>query len=78
MDEKLKQKLDDSKKERWGCRGINPEACRSCIFAHGDPPFADAPEKAYCMIYGKGTSNGKPPEVYYDGAKCEYQETKKG
>lgn len=72
--EKMKQKFEESKAEQWGCRGINPKYCRKCIFSHGEPPFADMPEKAYCRIYGKADSSGKPPEVYYDGAKCEYFE----
>ena len=51
--------------------------CKNCIFARGDPPFADAPEKAYCRIYTREGGKGKPPEVYYDGARCEFYEQEK-
>ena len=77
MNEKLKKKFEESKEERFGCRGINPKFCKSCAFAHGEPPFADLPEKAYCEIYQRGTT-GKPPDVYYDGAKCDFYMKDKG
>lgn len=48
--------------------------CKTCMFAHGKPPFEDLPNKAYCMIYSKDDSNGKPPEVYYDGEECDFYE----
>ena len=74
--EKMKKKLEDSKNEVWGCAKINPKQCRSCHFSHGKPPFEDAPEKVHCMIYSydDGVGESKPPEVYYDGADCEFYE----
>ena len=75
--EQMKQKFEESKAERWGCRGINPVFCRTCIFAHGEPPFADSPEKAYCRIYERDKGTSKPPEVYYDGERCEFYEQEK-
>lgn len=70
--EKMKRKFEKSKDALWGCATINPKACRSCRFAKGEPPFEDAPEKAYCMIYSRDEGEAKPPEVYYDGKQCEY------
>ena len=72
--EMYKQKILESENETWGCRRINPKWCQTCRFAHGKPPFEDLPNKAYCMIYSKDDSNGKPPEVYYDGEECDFYE----
>lgn len=58
--------------EVFGCRKINPKWCQTCRFSKGKPPFEDAPEKAYCIIYSRDEGEEKPPEVYYDGEKCEY------
>ena len=66
------QKMKEAENESWGCGSINPKFCQSCMFSHGEAPFADAPEKAYCMIYNHENGEGKPPEVYYDGKECEY------
>lgn len=58
--------------EVFGCGKINPKFCQTCRFSRGKPPFEDAPEKAYCMIYSRDEGETKPPEVYYDGAECEF------
>ena len=71
------EKMKDADGSGIGCRGINPVFCKTCIFSHGKPPFADMPEKAYCMIYERDKTTGKPPDVYYDGAECEYYEKQK-
>ncbi len=52
--------------------------CKTCAFCHGEPPFADLPEKAYCEIYRYENSTRKPPDVYYDGAECEFYIKDKG
>lgn len=70
--ELYKQKVMDSSNEIWGCRTIDPKYCMTCAFKHGDPPFADLPEKAYCAIYTRESGVQKPPNVYYDGGLCEY------
>lgn len=72
MTDKLEKKYEDQKNEKWGCATINPKACETCIFAHGEPPFADLPTKAYCMIYSRDRGISKPPGVYYEGKPCEY------
>jgi hypothetical protein len=49
--------------------------CQTCMFAHGDPPWADTPDKGNCQIYERGSILGdKPNEVAYNGADCEYYE----
>jgi hypothetical protein len=53
-----------------GCKPINPKQCKTCVFSHGEPPFADAPEKRYCMVFSRESGNRKPNDVYYDGAEC--------
>ena len=68
------QKLKDQWNENWGCDQIKPVFCKTCIFAHGEAPFADQPEKAYCAIFEHGKGSGKPPAVYYDGEPCEFYE----
>lgn len=57
-----------------GCKPINPKYCETCIFAYGNPPFADLPQKRYCMIYTRENGARKPNEVYYDGKTCEFYE----
>lgn len=64
--------------DSFGCAPINPKMCMTCRFAHGKPPFEDAPEKAYCMIYSRDEGEQKPDEVYHNGGKCEYYEKQKG
>ncbi len=60
-----------------GCKQINPKYCKTCMFSHGEPPFADLPEKSYCMIFDRASGKQKPSEVYYDGKPCEYYEKQK-
>lgn len=63
--------------EIFGCRPINPKHCKTCLFSQGKPPFEDGPEKIYCRIYSRDEGEQKPPEVYYEGAECEYHEPRK-
>ena len=62
----------EKEQEVWGFRGINPLYCKTCIFAHGEPPFADLPEKVHCKIYRREEGRSKPDEVYYDGKFCDF------
>ncbi|MCI8857161.1 MAG: hypothetical protein HFH26_11565 [Clostridiaceae bacterium] len=71
MDE---QKESNIHRPMIGWITANPVYCRTCCFAHGKPPFEDDPEKAYCRIFGRDDSEGKPMEVYYKGEPCEYYE----
>lgn len=72
--EMYKQKFLDSENQVFGCNKINPKYCKTCIFARGNPPFEDLPEKANCMVYSNDSGLTKPDDVYYDGAPCEYYE----
>ncbi len=72
------QKMKESEGDVLASRKINPAFCKSCVFSHGKPPFADMPEKAYCEIYNRETTTGKPPDVYYEGAECEFYIKEKG
>ncbi len=72
MNEKDRKRLEERDTPVWGCNTINPKYCETCIFAHGEPPFADLPKKAYCLIYRKEDNRHKPDHVYYDGGLCEY------
>jgi hypothetical protein len=58
--------------EMMGGKPRNPKACMTCLFSHGQPPFADTPRKGCCQIYEY--PDAKPDEVYFDGADCEYYE----
>ena len=71
---KDKRKSNLQTPEGFGCLKINPKACKTCRFSKGKPPFEDAPEKAYCMIYSRDDGEEKPDNVYYHGGKCEYYE----
>lgn len=75
MSNEKKSNLQTS--ENFGCKPINPKMCKTCRFAHGKPPFEDAPEKRYCMIFSRDDGEQKPPDVYYEGAECEYYEKQK-
>lgn len=68
----MEKKSNLQQSEVFGCRTINPKYCRTCIFAHGEPPFADSPKKAYCVIYNRDLALKKPDNVYFNGAPCEY------
>ena len=59
-------------------RHVHPDiVCKTCVLAHGEPPFADGPEKAYCKYYKRGgAEGGKPNTVYFDGEACEFHLTK--
>ena len=62
------------KNEIFGSLPINPESCKNCKFQNGPPPFADKPNKAYCIIYSKELNMPKPDSVYHFGEKCKYFE----
>jgi hypothetical protein len=50
------------------------KACQTCMLAHGEPPWADSPDKSYCQIYERDAGKSKPVDVEYKGAPCEYYE----
>lgn len=52
----------------------NPKWCKTCMFSHGESPFENSPEKAYCEIYTRADGIEKPDSVYFDGGECEFYE----
>lgn len=77
MDEKEKEKrLQEKDTPKWGCAELTVEQCRTCIYSNGPAPFADAPEKGYCVMYPRETSAGKPDSVIFEGQACELHLTK--
>lgn len=60
--------------EMFGGRHVHPDiVCKTCVFANGEPPFADGPEKGNCKYYKQEL---KPAAVYFDGEPCEFHTTK--
>ena len=74
--EQYRQKMQDVWFEGGGGAENKNKAkhCQTCLFAHGQPPYADSPDKCHCVIFEY--PNSKPTEVYYDGEPCEYYEKK--
>lgn len=68
IEEKLKKKKDEEA-AMIGAIKPNPVYCRTCKWSHGKAPYADAPEKANCMVYEK---EFKPRKVLFDGAQCAF------
>ena len=56
----------------FGCLTLNPKKCRTCANAHGPAPWADTPEKSYCLAYERRLGNCKPDDVYFRGADCPF------
>lgn len=47
-------------------------ACETCMFSHGEPPYADLPAKANCQVLTYESGRVKPEDVYFHGADCPY------
>ena len=47
-------------------------ACETCMFSHGEPPYADLPGKANCQVFTYESGLVKPEDVYFHGADCPY------
>lgn len=56
----------------FGCLERNPKKCRTCANAHGPAPWADSPEKSYCLAYERKLGNMKPDGVYFRGEACPF------
>ena len=71
--EAYKEKVFDS--QGGGCgRVTTHKYCDTCIFCEILDPFGRSPQTRYCKIYEPDDSDGKPDEVIYEGAECEYYE----
>lgn len=51
--------------------------CDTCMFCDVIEPIGRQPQTRYCKIYGANDTHGKPDEVIYEGAMCEYYEKEK-
>jgi hypothetical protein len=78
MAEKIKSFIDrleeDGEEFGAGFAFATNKACQTCLFAHGEPPWADSPDKGNCMIYEPDDLGDKPTDVLFHGAPCEYYE----
>ena len=71
-----KQRIDEIANTPITGRIVHPRiVCKTCVFANGPAPFADAPDKSYCLIYTRENGASKPNSVYFDGEDCEYHMT---
>lgn len=65
--------------ERLGIVFATNKACQTCLFSTGEVIWngkkliLDA-NKCFCLVYEPDDSNGKPHDVAFDGAPCEYYE----
>ena len=47
------------------------KTCRGCVFAEGNTPYDNAPDKCSCMVYKY--PKVKPDAVFLEGAPCKYR-----
>lgn len=50
------------------------KTCEGCMFAYGDTPMDDAPDKCSCAIYQY--PKVKPDNVFLEGGQCKYRREK--
>ena len=62
----------------FGCKPINPKYCETCVFAYGEAPWEDGPQKANCTVYSKDSGLDQPDSIYYEGRKCEFYRPREG
>lgn len=77
MAEKIEKRSDDLKGEVFGGRITTHKWCDSCLFCDVIEPIGRQPQTRYCKIYEPKDSEGKPDEVIYNGAMCEFYEKDK-
>ena len=68
---------DDLKNEMFGSIPTTHKWCDTCMFCEIIEPIGRQPQTRYCKIYEPKDSAGKPDEVIYEGAKCEFYEKQK-
>lgn len=56
----------------FGCLNRNPRKCRTCANSHGPAPWANGPDKSYCLAYERKLGNMKPDSVYFEGGDCPF------
>lgn len=63
------ERIKELKQEKLTSWADNGKTCEGCIFAYGDTPFDDTPDKGSCAIYPYPST--KPDSVYLDGGECK-------
>jgi hypothetical protein len=61
-------------------QGVNPDTvqCKDCafrdkmVFDHKGKKINIGATKAFCEIYDKNATNGKPAGILFDAEKCKY------
>ena len=66
MSENRDKEVSQEKFNRFG----EGKSCEGCMFAYGDTPMDDAPDKCSCSIYAYPKT--KPDHVFLEGGKCKY------
>lgn len=69
MDQKKLKRKKEEEINMTGAIRPNPVYCRTCFNSHGEPPWADKPDKVNCRVYMEFF---KPRDVLFDGAECEF------
>lgn len=59
--------------ERFSSWADNGKACEGCIFAYGDTPMDNSPDKSSCLIYVYPKT--KPDSIYLEGKPCKHRRT---
>lgn len=78
---KTKAFLERIESENHGLIFATNEACQTCIFAEGEVEWNGKtlvldPGKDFCLVYEPDDSDGKPHDVSFEGAPCEWYEEK--
>lgn len=68
-----RSRSEELAEERFTSWADNGKTCGSCIFACGNTPFDNSPDKASCLIYIYPKT--KPDSVYLEGKPCKYKRT---
>lgn len=69
--------VDRIENERMGIALATNRACQTCAFAHGEVDWNGRmleldPDKCFCLVYEPDDSDGKPEDVAFNGANCEF------
>lgn len=70
MDEKRLKEISEERFTPFG----EGKTCEGCIFAYGDTPMDNAPNKCSCAIYQY--PRVKPDSVFLEGNPCKYRREK--
>lgn len=76
----MEKKAGSSRSESWRRQCFsswadNGKACAGCIFACGDTPMDNSPDKSSCLIYVYPKT--KPDSVYLEGKPCKHKQRRR-